>query len=95
MAVPEQETVEPRRVGGSSDLQHLSGLHVRLERPHRPLDEATGRQGGQYLFEPLVGVRPGWIQKAQRGAEFHGVLLRHAGASRYCAHCPTGSITPA
>ena len=65
MTVPEQEAVESGGAGGGSDLQHLVRLRGRLERPHRPLDKAPGRQGSQCLFEPLVGLRPGRIQKAK------------------------------
>ncbi len=71
VVVAEQQRVETGRTRSSRNLEHVARLLCRIERTHRSFDEAAGRQRVERTLERGIGVRPGRIQEAQRGAQLH------------------------
>ena len=71
MIVAEQQRVESRTSRRRGDLEHVARLLRRIERAHRAFDEAARRHRVERALEQRVGLRPGRIQKPQRGAQLH------------------------
>src|SRR5262249_46282191 len=71
VVIAEEEAVEPCLPRGLGDLQNVPRLLRGVEGAHGALDESSGRERREDLFESLVCLRPGGVEEPERRAKLH------------------------